>query len=579
MNRLWVWAPRARAVDAVIDGHRVPLERGEGGHFAIATELRPGTRYGFSLDGGPVRPDPRSRSQPDGVHGLSEVIDLSHFKWTDEAFISRPLASAIVYELHIGTFTTEGTFDAAIARLPHVVELGVTHVSVMPVSEFSGDRGWGYDAVDLFAVHRSYGGAQALCRFVDACHRAGLCVIIDVVYNHLGPSGNYLSEFGPYFTSSHRTLWGDGVNFDEGGSDGVRKYFLDNARMWLETFHFDGLRLDAIDAISNTSALPFLEELSKQTAGLGSRLRKHLVLIAESDLNDPRVTRSRDAFGFGLDAQWSDDFHHALHAWLTGERIGYYADFDGVWALARSLEQGYVYTGQYSMMRQHRHGRPFASMNGHKLLGFVQCHDQVGNRARGERMAMLVGLERMKVGLMLVLTAPFIPMLYSGDEWASVSPFQYFTHHDEPELAEAVRVGRRNQFAAFGWKPEEVPDPQAQETFEHSRLNWGELEKPEHRAVHGYVRALIDLRAKWADLRDGHLEQVQCTFDKEKAWLVVERNSAMVVANLGPAQKIPLPTKGERVVMASGEGIELLGKEIQMPENTSCVIERDAHAW
>lgn len=575
MPRGAVWAPLAGSVELVVSGARIALVPAEEGFFelpsAAAALLTPGARYGFVVDGGGPVPDPRSRAQPDGVHGLSAVVDPA-FPWTDDAFRPRPLAGGLVMEVHVGTFSPEGTFDGAAARLEHLVELGVTHLELLPVASFSGQWGWGYDGVALFSVHEPYGGAAGLRRFVDACHRRGLAVLLDVVYNHLGPTGNYLGRFGPYFTERHHTPWGSAVNFDDRGSEQVRRFFLDNARMWFEEYHLDGLRLDAIHAIVDGSALPFLEELAAETEVMAARLGKELVLVAESDLNDPRVVRSRDAGGLGLSAQWSDDFHHALHVALTRERDGYYADYQGLADVARALERGWVYEGQRSAQRGRRHGRPFGELSGHRLLGYLQTHDQVGNRARGERIAALVGAERAKVGLALVLTSPFVPLLFAGEEWGSLTPFQYFTNHQEPELAESVRQGRRREFASFGWDPDDVPDPQDPQTFLHSKLDWSALSSPVHADVLRFTRELVRLRRRRPELSDGDLRRVRCDVDEEHGWLMVRRGALGIVANLGGEQRIPLGA-GARILLSSREGARIEGPALDAPADAAVIVE------
>ena len=448
--------------------------RADGWWTAEAVSAAPGTDYAFRLDGGPPLPDPRSVWQPQGVHGPSRVLDHGAFPWTDGRWQQGPLPSAVLYELHVGTFTPEGTFEAAIARLDHLVDLGITHVELMPVAEFPGSRGWGYDGVDLYAPHHAYGGPEGLKRLVNACHAKGFAVLLDVVYNHLGPAGNYLERFGPYFTARHQTPWGPAVNLDGPGSDEVRRFFCDNALMWLRDYHLDGLRLDAVHALVDTSAVSFLEQLAAEVHALEAHLGRHLVLIAESDLNDPRVVRPPELGGYGLGAQWSDDFHHALHTVLTGERDGYYADFGSLADLAKALTGTFVYDGRYSHFRGRRHGRPTAGLTGDHFLGYLQNHDQIGNRAQGERSSHLPNSGRLKIAAALVLTSPFIPLLFQGEEWGASTPFQYFTDHDDPELGRAVREGRRVEFAGFGWAPEAIPDPQDPATFARSKLDWQE---------------------------------------------------------------------------------------------------------
>lgn len=473
-----VWAPKAETVTVRLTDRGYPMVPASSGWWRVeVAEAFAGSDYSFVVNGGNPVPDPRSAWQPHGVHGPSRTADHAAFAWTDRRWQPGPLSAVIVYELHIGTFTPAGTFESAIARLDYLKELGVTHVELMPVNEFPGDWGWGYDGVDLFAPHHSYGGPNALKRLVDACHSRGLAVILDVVYNHLGPSGNYLSLFGPYFTDRYSTPWGEAVNLDGEGSLEVRAFFRDNALMWLRDYHIDGLRLDAVHAFMDKSAVHFLEELASAVRACEAATGRHKFLIAESDLNDPRVVRSVESGGYGLDAQWSDDFHHALHTVLTGERAGYYEDFGSLSQIVKALQETFVYDGCYANHRGRNHGRTAAGLSSHRFLGYLQTHDQVGNRAQGERIAHLTGMGKAKIGAALVLTSPFVPMLFHGEEFAASSPFQYFTDHDEDALAHAVSEGRRREFAAFGWKPEDVPDPQDAETFRRSKLDWAELDE------------------------------------------------------------------------------------------------------
>jgi maltooligosyltrehalose trehalohydrolase len=556
MTALRVWAPYARTVQADVDGERRDMTEGVGGWWELALPPNAhGSDYAFVLDGGEPLPDPRSSWQPRGVHGPSRVVDHTAFAWHDAAWHGRPLAGAVVYELHVGTFSPEGTFDGVVARLDHLVDLGVDFVELLPVNAFPGERGWGYDGVGLYAVQDAYGGPDGLKRLVDACHARGLGVLLDVVYNHLGPSGNYLGRFGPYFTERHRTPWGPAVNYDDAGSDEVRRFVVDNALAWLRDYHCDGLRLDAVHAIVDTSAVHILEELSAEVETLSAALGRTLVLVAESDLNDPRVVRPREAGGYGMDAQWSDDFHHALHAVLTGERDGYYADFGSLDDLAAALTGGYVYTGQHSDYRDRRHGRPYTGLSGHRLLAYLQDHDQVGNRALGERSSVLMSRGRLEIGAALVLTSPFTPMLWMGEEWGASTPWRYFTDHDDPQLADAVRTGRREEFAAFGWDPERVPDPQARETFDRSRLDWSELDSDDHAALLSWHRRLIELRRTTPTLADGDLASVQVGYDEDARWLVARRGDIAVVVNLAPSeQRVPVDGPVLDVRLSSREG-------------------------
>ncbi|MGQ0629658.1 MAG: malto-oligosyltrehalose trehalohydrolase [Sporichthyaceae bacterium] len=529
-----VWAPLPTRVDLWLDGGRHPMSRTDHGWWHSAILREPGARYGFCLDGGEPRPDPRSGSQPDGVHGLSEVVDHYGFAWTDEAWAGRHLPGSVIYELHIGTFTRAGTFDAAISRLGHLVDLGIDTVELLPVAEFPGRRGWGYDGVHLSAPHHAYGGPDSLKRLVDACHGAGLAVVMDVVYNHLGPAGNYLPEFGPYFCDRHMTMWGPAVNFDGPGSDEVRRWVIDNALMWLRDYHCDGLRLDAVHALVDDSALHLLEQLSTAVAAEAERGERPLFLIAESDRNDPRYVRPVAAGGLGLDAAWADDWHHALHAVLTGERAGYYADFGALDQLTKSLASGWVYDGIHSGFRQRSYGRPPTGLTGSQFVVSVQNHDQVGNRARGDRLGSLTSAGRLRIAAALLLTSPFIPLLFQGEEWDASTPFLYFTDHEDPELGALVSAGRRSEFTAFGWTPEEVPDPQDPDTFTASVLDWAELDKEEHGALLSWYRTLIALRRRHGlgedDTGPGLLE---ADVDSHSGLLGVRNCAVWVLANLG----------------------------------------------
>ena len=598
MVRFRVWAPRGKTVVVAIAGSRIPMvpetdgridggADGHGGHGgqggqgdhagwwrADVGSAGAGTDYAFVVDGGAALPDPRSAWQPAGVHGPSRVVDHGAFPWTDARWQPPPLASGVVYELHVGTFTPAATFAGVIERLDHLVGLGVTHVELMPVAEFSGRRGWGYDGVDLYAPHEAYGGPEGLKRLVDACHARGLAVLLDVVYNHLGPSGNYLGRFGPYFTDRYATPWGDAVNLDGRQSDEVRRYLCDNACMWLRDYHLDGLRLDAVHALLDRSAIHFLEELAEEVKTLGAHLGRHLVLVAESDLNDPRLVRSPAVGGYGLDLQWNEDFHHALHAVLTGERSGYYADFGTLADLAAVLRHGFAYGGRYSRYRGRRHGRPATGLSGHQLLGCLQNHDQIGNRARGERIGHLVTPGRLRVGAALALTSPFVPLLFQGEEWGASTPFQYFTDHEDPALAQAVREGRRREFAAFGWDPAAVPDPQDPETFRRSRLDWREVDREPHAGLLDWYRRLIRLRRASPALSDGRMAAVRVAFDEEAAWLVVERGPVTVAANLARApRRIPIAAhRPNTLLLASESGVRLAPGAVELPPDAVAVL-------
>ncbi|MDF1705240.1 MAG: malto-oligosyltrehalose trehalohydrolase [Aeromicrobium sp.] len=509
-----VWGPDLDRVRARVADDEHELTRDAGGWWAADLHVDHGTDYAFLLDDDETPlPDPRSRWQPHGVHAASRAVDHDRFAWTDATWAGRPLRGSLVYELHIGTFTPGRTFDSAIERLDHLVDLGVDLVEVLPVNAFDGPHGWGYDGVLWGAVHEPYGGPDGFKRFVDACHARGLGVVLDVVYNHLGPSGAYLDRFGPYFAGT--TDWGAGLNLDGPQSDEVRRYVLDNAHDWFEHFHVDALRLDAVHALRDTRALTLLEALAAQTAELAERLGRPLSLVAESDLNDPRTVTPRDEHGLGMDAQWADDVHHALHVWLTGETSGYYADFAAPDAVAKTLRGAFFHDGTWSSFRERSHGRPVdtASIPGTAFVTYVQDHDQVGNRATGDRLSAAASPGRQVCGAALVLLGPFTPMLFMGEEWAASTPWQFFASFPDPELADAVRTGRRREFGRHGWGESDVPDPMDGATLERSTLRWDETEAPGHREVLEAYRALVALRRQHAELRDASLADVGVEHD------------------------------------------------------------------
>ena len=573
MTTISVWAPGASEVDTVVGESRHQMTPDEHGWWSVSVEVDADATYGFSLDGGEVLPDPRSPWQPHGVHGLSRPVDHAQFSWQAADWRGQQLLGRLIYELHVGTFTAGRTFEAAIDRLDHLVDLGVEFVELLPVAAFPGRHGWGYDGVFPYAVQESYGGPSGLKEFVDACHTRSLGVILDVVYNHLGPDGNVLPRFGPYFTDTYSTPWGAALNYSGPGSDEVRRYVIDNALMWLRDYRVDALRLDAVHAMLDTSATHILEELAVEVGALSEEVGRPLALIAESDSNDPRHVTARDGGGYGLDAQWSDDFHHALHTVVTRESFGYYEDFGSLGQLAAALTGGYVYTGQFAPHRDRRHGRPLpASISGHRLLGYAQDHDQIGNRAAGERLSALVSPDLVKVAAALVLTAPFTPMLFMGEEWAASTPWQYFTDHEDPELAEAVRTGRRGEFKAFGWKHEDVPDPQHPTTIERSTLDWNELGAAEHAGVLTWYRELIALRQTHLDLADGRFDQLEVCFDDDQRWLVISRPSTVVAVNLA-AQPRALDIEATSVLLASAD-VELRANRLTLPPESVAILAR-----
>jgi maltooligosyltrehalose trehalohydrolase len=575
MAMIRVWAPRPSSVEVEVDGVRHALVQQQAGWWEQEVAAAgPGSDYAFVLDGGEPRPDPRSRWQPHGVHGPSRLLDDGAFAWTDHTWRGLPLAGAVLYELHVGTFTAKGTFDAAIERLDHLVELGVDAVELLPCNAFAGERGWGYDGVAWFAVHEPYGGPDGLKRFVDACHAKGLGVVMDVVYNHLGPAGNYLPEFGPYLTQAHTTPWGPAVNLDQPGSDEVRRYIVDNVRMWLRDYHVDGLRLDAVHALVDERATHLLEELAAEVEALGAQLRKPLFLVAESDLNDAGMVVSREAGGLGLDGQWADDVHHAIHALLTGERSGYYGDFGSLPGLAKVLRGVFLHDGTWSSFRGRSHGRPVPpAVPGHRFVVYLQDHDQVGNRATGDRLSATLPDGLLKIGAALVLTSPFTPMLWMGEEYGARTPWQFFSDH-EGELGEAVRQGRRAEFASHGWATDDVPDPQSPQTFLDSTLDWTELEQQRAQSLLAWYRDLLALRRSRRELSDGRREQVEVSYDEQARWLVVRRGSVAVACNLSSErQEVALPGAPRDVLLASAPGFVFAKGRVETDGESVVVLE------
>jgi maltooligosyltrehalose trehalohydrolase len=598
-----VWAPRRQALSVSVrmpGGARdvsveVPLQRGERGLFTARVSggcAAPGSDYRYVIPEVGPRPDPVSRHQPEGVHGPSRVVDPAAFHWTDRDWRGLPLEQLVAYELHTGTFSPEGTFDGVAARLGHLRDLGVTAIELMPVAAFPGTRNWGYDGAYLYAPQASYGGPDGLKRLVDACHRQGLAVILDVVYNHLGPEGNYLSDYGPYFSHRYRTPWGDALNFDGPDSDEVRRFFLDNALYWLTEYHIDGLRLDAIHGIFDISARPILEELATAFHVQAAHLGRQAWLIAESDLNDPKVVRPREVGGWGLDAQWSDDLHHALHAVLTGQRRGYFADFGRVGQLAKAVTAGFVYDGQYAPHRRRRHGASSAGLPGHRLVGFIQNHDQVANAYLGRRLSQAAGVARQKVAAMVMVSAPSLPMLFAGEEYAEDAPFDYFTSHTDPALARAVREGRHQEYLHLleeGADAAVWADPQAEETFLRCKLRWGSLHEAPHAEVLGYYRALLALRRRLPALHNGRKDLTRVAFDEDRRWVVIERNdpaggAAVCCASLGDAEaRLILPTSSGvwrpalRTDIASGAPADALpgGAALVLPPATAILFEHE----
>jgi maltooligosyltrehalose trehalohydrolase len=570
-----VWAPDSDRVVVEILQPRpqyTPLEKRAHGYFeGILDRVPPGSVYRYILDGEKRRADPASRFQPSGVHGPSQLVDLRTFPWTDASWKGRRLNEYILYELHAGTYTLEGTFEAIIPHLDELRKLGITALELMPVAQFPGMRNWGYDGVFPFAAQNSYGGPEGLMRLVNACHERELCLVLDVVYNHLGPEGNYLADFGPYFTGNYRTPWGKAINFDDAQSDEVVRFFIENALYWLDVFHIDALRLDAIHGITDRNAQPFLQLLASSVHKFAQQTLRNVYLIAESDLNDARFIQSSDRAGYGLDAQWSDDLHHALHALLTGERSGYYQDFGRIGQLAKALREGYVYSGQYSSYRQRRHGNSSRDIPADRFVVFAQNHDQVGNRMLGDRLSSLVSFERFKLAAGVVLLSPFIPLVFMGEEYGETAPFNFFSSYEDRGLVEAVRKGRREEFASFGWRGE-TPDPQAEDTFIASKLRHELSAQGNHRILLEFYRELIALRRGRQALVLLDKTAMEVTAFEREGIILVRRwcgtEEIALVYNFGSAAaacSLPVPTGTWSKLLDSSEST-WLGPGSSIPE-------------
>ncbi|OBH15492.1 malto-oligosyltrehalose trehalohydrolase [Mycolicibacter sinensis] len=573
MTDFAVWAPTPAVVALDVDGVSHPMNRGRDGWWHTTLEVAPDARYGYLLDDDPqVLPDPRSARQPDGVHARSALWDDIGLTWTDDNWAGRGVEGAVIYELHIGTFTPAGTFDSAIEKLDHLVGLGVDFVELMPVNAFSGTHGWGYDGVLWYAVHEPYGGPDGLARFIDACHGRGLGVLIDAVFNHFGPSGNYLPRFGPYLAEA-RNPWGNAVNIDGPDSDEVRRYIIDCALRWMRVFHADGLRLDAVHALVDTTAIHILEELAAETDALATQLGRPLSLIAESDRNDPRTITRRQDGGYGITAQWDDDIHHAIHTAVSGERQGYYADFGSMATLATTLRNGFFHAGTYSSFRRRRHGRPLpiAQIPATRLLAYTCTHDQVGNRALGDRPSQNLAAGQLAVKAALVLFSPYTAMLFMGEEWGALTPFQFFSSHEDPQIARATAEGRKAEFAEHGWDAAEIPDPQDPATFQRSKLDWDEVAGPGHLQLLGVYYALIRLRSD-ADLADPWLGDLQVDYDEDQRWITMRRGRLVLACNLNDAP-VSVPASGE-VVLAWGA--PRFDEEIMQVPGQSFVVLRTA---
>jgi len=551
MTEFRVWAPKPALVRLDVDGTVHAMTRPDDGWWHAAVDAAADARYGYLLDDDPtVLPDPRSARQPDGVHERSQL--WGPLPGTAVAWPGRSVEGATIYELHVGTFTPEGTFDSAIEKLDYLVDLGVDFVELMPVNSFSGSHGWGYDGVLWYSVHEPYGGPDGLLRLVNACHAQGFGVLIDAVFNHFGPSGNYLPRFGPYLSSASNP-WGEGVNIADADSDEVRRYIIGCALRWMRDFHADGLRLDAVHALVDTTAIDILEELATETDRLSIELGRPLSLIAESDLNDQRLITPRDQHGYGLAAQWDDDIHHAIHTAVSGERQGYYSDFGSLATLAQTLRHGFYHAGTYSSFRRRRHGRPLdtVSIPATRLLAYTCTHDQVGNRALGDRPSQNLSCGQLAIKAALVLGSPYTAMLFMGEEWGASTPFQFFSSHPEPELARATAEGRKAEFAEHGWDADDIPDPQDPQTFERSKLNWAEVGSGLHARLGQVYRDLIALRRNESDLADPWLEHLVIDYDEDQRWIMMRRGMLVIACNLGAAP-VTVPVSGE-VVLAWGE--------------------------
>ena len=575
--RFELWAPAAQEVELVLDAGRVPMRRSDSprpGWWSVEAEGADGTRYAFSLDGGDPRPDPRSGWLPDGVNAASAVVDASLFTWTDQNWAGRDARGAVFYELHIGTFTPEGTFAAAAQKLDHLVDLGVDVVEVLPVSAWDGPWNWGYDGVAPYAVQHEYGGPEGFAAFVDACHAKGLAVALDCVYNHLGPSGNYLAEFGPYFTEKHDTPWGAAVNLDDEGSVEVRRWIVDNALRWFRDFHVDALRLDAVHALVDDSPRHVLAQLSDEVAELARQLGRPLSLVAESDLNDAFMVSPTAQGGRGMTAQWDDDVHHALHAWLTGERQGYYADFGDAEVVKTTFEEAFFHAERFSTFRGEQWGKKVdrANVPGTAFLGYLQTHDQVGNRAVGDRIGHLLSPTAQAAGAALYLLGPFTPMVFMGEEWNASTKWQFFTSFPDPDLGKAVSTGRRSEFGQHGWDAEDVPDPQDPATKAASVLRWDEIDAEPHARMLAWYRTLTGLRRAVPDFAAADLREVRV--DVAGNALVLHRGRYRVVVTLGEGADVEVEGSPLEVVAQFSDGpvAELLGEGVRTSAESVVVL-------
>lgn len=574
MQELSVWAPRAHTVALQHKHTLIDMLKHADGWWRVSVEIEHGDDYGYWVDNQGPFPDPRSRWQPNGAHGLSRYF-AKPFSWTDQQWRGVAHKEAIIYELHVGTFTQEGTHQGIIDRLDHLCELGVTHIELLPVAQFSGEHGWGYDGVQLYAPHHAYGSPDALMQLVDACHAKGLGIILDVVYNHLGPSGNYLGHFAPYFHNHYHTPWGQAVNVDGFHSPEVRRYFIDNALMWLNDFHFDGLRLDAVQTIMDGSAIHFLEQLAEEVDQLQATQDRPLILIAESHMNDSRLMLSRPNGGYGLQAQWHDDFHHAVYAFLTGEQAGYFQDYGQIEQITEVLNNGVYFHGQFCHYRQRLLGRPPEGLSGENFVAYIQNHDQVGNRPGGERLCHLLNLGQMKIAAALLLTSPFIPMLFQGEEWGASTPFFYFTDHHEDKLAKDIKRGRRHEAQEFGWPLTHFSDPQEPDSFTRSQLSWDDMSGDQNHELLEWYKQLLVLRRRHSSLQCGAFLKGSAHVDAKSKVISVIRGDFELICNCSDShQNVTARISGCKLNLPSHGEIRVHSDHVSLPPHSAVLLDR-----
>lgn len=566
MNSLKVWSPFSKNVSIKKANHKIEMFPIDDGYWILKNEnMDHNDDYAFYLDESGPYPDPCSRWQPNGVNGNSRWVDHSLFQWHDQLWVTPPLSkSTLMYELHVGTFTNDGTFATLAERLDYFVDLKIDIIELMPVNSFSGNRGWGYDGVNLYAVFDPYGGPEELKKFIDLAHQKGIAVILDVVYNHLGSEGNFLGKFGPYFTEKHKTPWGPAINYDGPECKHVRKFFIDNALMWLSDYHFDGLRIDAVHAIIDHSVTHFLKELSLAVKELEIKNKREFYLIAESNLNDPQIIYPYEKDGYGLDAQWSDDFHHTIHTLLTKEQGGYYVDFGKISQLKKVLQKGFAYTGDYSVFHQKNHGRPSSINEGRKFVSFIQNHDQVGNRARGERLNHLVSYDKFKIAALINLMSPFMPILFQGEEWAATTPFLFFCNHQDPEIVRATREGRQKEFS-LSHESQTIPDPEAEETFQKSKLNWDEVSQAEHQKILTWYRQLICIRKNHLSKTPDDLRKTIVNIEEEKNIMTLSYESLTVIINFSQIKQDVKFNDTHEIILESSLDVKRFEDKIILP--------------